>query len=74
MQGQTPQPQRGGPLGEQVSHPEGRSSDCASHASNVRCMSLPDGEPLHQQKSTFLIPSYSILLHLIPLILRVRRE
>jgi len=30
--------------------------------------------PLHQQKSTFLIPSYSILLHLIPLILGVRRE
>jgi len=29
---------------------------------------------LHQQKSTFLIPSYSILLHLIPLILGVRRE
>jgi len=28
----------------------------------------------HQQKSTFLIPSYSILLHLIPLILGVRRE
>jgi len=28
----------------------------------------------HQQKSTFLIPSYSILLHLIPLILEVRRE
>src|SRR6267142_2043546 len=27
----------------------------------------------HQQKSTFLIPSYSILLHLIPLILGVRR-
>src|SRR5882672_5493732 len=26
---------------------------------------------LHQQKSTFLIPSYSILLHLIPLILGV---
>jgi len=33
-----------------------------------------DGAKLHQQKSTFLIPSYSILLHLIPLILRVRRE
>src|SRR6267142_4745571 len=30
--------------------------------------------PQHQQKSTFLIPSYSILLHLIPLILGVRRE
>jgi len=29
---------------------------------------------VHQQKSTFLIPSYSILLHLIPLILGVRRE
>src|SRR6267142_1887979 len=29
---------------------------------------------LHQQKSTFLILSYSILLHLIPLILGVRRE
>src|SRR6266850_3045007 len=29
---------------------------------------------IHQQKSTFLIPSYSILLHLIPLILGVRRE
>jgi len=28
----------------------------------------------HQQKSTFLIPSYSILLHFIPLILGVRRE
>jgi len=28
----------------------------------------------YQQKSTFLIPSYSILLHLIPLILGVRRE
>src|SRR6267142_3800990 len=28
----------------------------------------------HQQKSTFLIPSYSILLHLIPLILGVRSE
>jgi len=28
----------------------------------------------HQQKSTFLIPSYSILLHLIPLILGLRRE
>ena len=28
----------------------------------------------HQQKSTFLIPSYSILLHLVPLILGVRRE
>src|SRR6267142_485049 len=28
----------------------------------------------HQQKSTFLIPSYLILLHLIPLILGVRRE
>src|SRR6266850_5858070 len=28
----------------------------------------------HQQKSTFLIPSYSILLRLIPLILGVRRE
>ena len=28
----------------------------------------------HQQKSTFLIPSYFILLHLIPLILGVRRE
>src|SRR6266850_3726316 len=27
---------------------------------------------LHQQKWTFLIPSYSILLHLIPLILGVR--
>jgi len=31
-------------------------------------------QKLHQQKSTFLIPSYSILLHLIPLILGVRRE
>ena len=29
---------------------------------------------MHQQKSTFLIPSHSILLHLIPLILGVRRE
>ena len=29
---------------------------------------------MHQQKSTFLISSYSILLHLIPLILGVRRE
>ena len=28
----------------------------------------------HQQESTFLIPSYFILLHLIPLILGVRRE
>src|SRR6267142_2101828 len=31
---------------------------------------LKMGAP-HQQKSTFLIPSYSILLHLIPLILGV---
>jgi len=35
---------------------------------------FPDPTPMHQQKSTFLIPSYSILLHLIPLILGVRRE
>jgi hypothetical protein len=28
----------------------------------------------HQKKSTFLIPSYYILLHLIALILRVRKE
>jgi len=35
---------------------------------------IPDCEHLHQQKSTFLIPSYSILLYLIPLILGVRRE
>src|SRR6266850_5841329 len=33
-----------------------------------------NNELKHQQKSTFLIPSYSILLHLIPLILGVRRE
>ena len=40
----------------------------ASSATNSRTT------PVHQQKSTFLIPSYSILLHLIPLILGVRRE
>ena len=35
---------------------------------------VPYYDPPHQQKSTFLISSYSILLHLIPLILGVRRE
>jgi len=46
----------------------------ASLSSVGRVLICVDSQHLHQQKSTFLIPSYSILLHLIPLILRVRRE